>query len=182
MEIQEIENIAYELILKNRKPIDLAELKGEKVPKGLIESHTIYVGAISDFLMEICSQKEPETVQKRHRASNNCPIWEMSDYENFKQQRVYNSKTHTWKRKGDRVRRGFYLPFESLITLILDYKEGKTIKETFEKIDSKAKTPNGLMSYRNMYRAGAFNDAIYENALLYGYKPEDLISKEKIGE
>lgn len=183
MEIHEIENTAYELILKNRKPIDIAKLKGQSVPTELEYAHTIYVGAISDFLLalqEIPLIEKPKL--KRHRATNNCPIWEMSDFENYKKQRRYNPKTKTWKIKGDKIRRSLYLPFESLITMILDYKNEIPITETFEKIKSGAKTPQGLITYRNMYRAGAFNDSIYENALSYGYNPQDLISTEFKGE
>lgn len=183
MKLKEIEEIAYELILKNRKPIDLAELKGEKIPKPICDAHTIYVGAISDFLLAISSitqTEEPDPTPRNPRASNNCPIWEMSDYENYKKTRIYNSKTKTWKVKGEHIRRTFYLPFESLITIIEDYKNGISIQETFTKIQNATKTAQGLLCYRNMYRAGAFNDAIYENALSYGYKPEDLISNEKM--
>ena len=179
MEIEKIEEIAYELILKNRKPIDLAELKGEKIPKEVCDAHIIYRGAISDLLLAITGQTENHDI-KKPRASNHCPIWEMAAYENYKQPRIYNSKTKTWKMKGEQVRRTFYLPFESLVTIIIDYKNGIPITETFQNIKSSAKTSQGLLTYRNMYRAGAFNDAIYENALSHGYKPEDLISTEKM--
>jgi hypothetical protein len=181
MKLQEIEEIAYELILKNRKPIDIAELKGEKVPKQVYDAHTIYAGAISDFLVVLSDvQIEEPKITKNPRALNNCPIWEMSDYKNYRKTRVYNSKTKTSKVEGEHVRRTFYLPFESLITIIEDYKNGISIQETFTKIKGATKTPQGLLIYRNMYRAGAFNDAIYENALTYGYKPDELISNEKM--
>ena len=37
-----------------------------------------------------------------------------------------------------------------------------------------------MQAILNIYKAGGFNDAIYEYALKYGYKPNDLISKEYI--
>ena len=176
MEMQEIENIAYELILKNRKPMDIAELKGERVPKGLAENHIIYVGAISDFLLALTNACNTQTKTTKS-ISKDAKIYELRDFKKYSIPRRYNSRTKCWTTTTSRGK-SFYFPFESLIKLIENYKNNIPLETTFKQIESHVRTSQGLQYYEYMYRAGAFNDAIYENARKYGYDPQDLISNE----
>ena len=105
-------------------------------------------------------------------------IKEMAQFKRLKQPRVYDRKTCCWTNKFGNRGHAIYLPFEDLIRIIEDYRNGVRIEETFERTHTKHKTPAGLQNIQYIYRAGGFNEGIYENARRYNYRPEELISKE----
>lgn len=105
-------------------------------------------------------------------------IKEMAQFERLKKPRVYDRKTHYWTNKFGGKGHAIFLPFEDLIIIIEDYRNGVRIEETFEKTHTRHKTPAGLQNIQYIYRAGGFNEGIYENARRYNYRPEELISKE----
>ena len=71
-----------------------------------------------------------------------------------------------------------FLPFESLITFIINYQQGIPLKETYNQISHHLRSVSGLKTWLYMYRAGAFNDEIIRLAPKYGYNADVLISKE----
>lgn len=105
-------------------------------------------------------------------------IKEMAQFKRLKQPRVYNRQTKCWSVKFGNKGHPIYLPFEDLIIIIEDYRKGVRIEETFEKTHTKHETPAGLQNIQYIYRAGGFNEGIYENARRYNYRPEELISTE----
>lgn len=121
--------------------------------------------------------KKPRVI--RNSNGKNIPVYEMVLFEDYKRPRVYDKKTHLWPLKHHSSK-GFYCPFEVLITIILEYSKGSHAKEIFKKVksDLRLDTWNGLNTLIYYYRAGALNDSIYEHARSYGYKPESLISRE----
>lgn len=121
------------------------------------------------------SEPMPENY-KRH-----IPIWKHKKFHVYKKQRVYNEKTHVWTVKGKNKGRGkkLRLSIEVLFTIIEFYIAGYDAVQINNKLGL-YKSHQGMQAILNIYKAGGFNDAIYEYALKYGYKPNDLISKEYI--
>ena len=122
--------------------------------------------------------KDKSKRKSRRGLKRNVPIYEMINFPKYSTPRVYNSRTGYWQTKNNSKGQKLYLPFESLITLIEDYRNNVPMSETFRKIDTHAVTVQGIKTQLLVYRAGGFNEGIIENARKYGYDPQELISKE----
>ena len=104
-------------------------------------------------------------------------IKDMKDFKKLRKTRVYNRRTKEWNAVGVKGH-PMYLPFDDLIKIIEDYRKGVPIEETYKKTNTKHQTASALMNIQYIYRAGGFNEGIYENARRYNYRPEELISHE----
>ena len=123
-------------------------------------------------------EKETPLKSSKHSTQKKGHIWEMKNFSKYAIPRKYDEETETWKTYDNTQGRTLYLPFESLITTIINYQKGVPIKVTFEQVKSHLRTANGVKTWVYMYRAGAFNDEIKRLAPDYGYNADALISKE----
>ena len=130
---------------------------------------------VEEIPIETSGSENPKSKKGYHK---NVPIWEMRKFKQYAAPRVYDPKTGMWKTKrSGRRGRPLYLPFETLIIMINDYKKGIHPEETHRKLNLHS-TISGFRTTLYVYRGGGFNEGIYENARKYGYNPQDLISTE----
>ena len=127
------------------------------------------------------SVKEPKKKIKPKKSKKGykkgISVKDMQGFHKLKRTRIYDRKTKEWNAVGVKGH-PMYLPFEDLIKVIEDYRNGVPIEETFKRTNTKHHTPSALMNIQYIYRAGGFNEGIYENARRFNYRPEELISHE----